>query len=327
MIVDVGETSSMSNVGEYAQPNDVEGLDDTKEGILLHGSDGRETVVTSAGEVLDEFQLNADVSKVEETEGEIFLLAENGYIYSRSSAGAVTPFIGDVYDFVVYGGYVYVSDYVVNTLGAYTTASRNPLSTAELENENALLGFSRLFNANRHLYAYDWAMGDLHAFDTRDNGGFDYLGRVDGLLCETYDIADFYSGLKTDRVQMQETADGFAMLCPHDEMGRASVLYYDLSDPESPEMVERLELPSGRYADIIIDGNAVYTVGFDNNAYLSTLSRFEGSSSVSHAFDGHANGVLLVDGEVWVADGDVGIRRFIETGDGFEFVDILDIEK
>ena len=113
------------------------------------------------------------------------------------------------------------------------------------------------------------------------------------------------------------------MLCPEDEIGLASLRFIDLTDPDVPEVAEIWELPEGRYSDFQIDGKAVYTVGFDNNRYTSTLERFDGDDHQMVSFDGRAVGVAVIDDSIIVADGDFGVRRFTYTDGGIAPVDAI----
>jgi hypothetical protein len=146
-----------------------------------------------------------------------------------------------------------------------------------------------------------------------------YVGR-----CETYDIADFYSGQKVIHSQLMATSEGFALLCPFDDSNSSSLMLFRTAEPHAVKLTKRIELSDSRYCDLVGRGDEIYAVGFNNNSYQSTLTRISGDDIIGVNFDGHANGLAIVEGDIIVADGDLGIRRFRVDQGNFEEISTIE---
>ena len=313
-IVEIAKPGVMVDVGIYEQPNTTLGLDPMDDMVVVHEEDGLESIISTEGDLLETFGLPAAVKRADEGSGQMNMLLEDGRIFSFATNELKPRFLVDgAYDMTIGEGY-----------GYYSSPRADQIVRFSLDNGDLFFGppaqvgfpgYSHLLYFDDTVYAYDWAMGLLYAFDA---SSLDLLGLADVGQCEMYDIADFYSGQKSIRAQFTPAGDELAMLCPIDEHDESSVLFFDLSDPSQPLVIEELELPDSRYVDVTVDDGVVYALGFDNNSYQSLLVRFEGNDVLEVEFDGHANSFLLHDGMVFVADGDFGLRRFMETVDGFE---------
>jgi len=318
-IIDIATPGVMVDVGSYGQPNQTLGVDRMVDALVVHGEGGTETVISTEGDVIDTFALPAAVVRAVEAFDQLYMLLEDGQVYRYSHDTPQQLIPHSAYDMTIGDVFGYVSDTQQNGLVPFAPHSLGQAATYKaLVHDNGFLGFSHLLHFRDHVYAYDWVTGLLHVFIVRGAMLPRWLGMADVGHCEMYDIADFYSGQKAIRARLVPAGDRVAMLCPIDESDKSSVLFFDVFEPWLPQVANELELPGSRYVDILVDNDAVYALGFDNNSYRSTLVRFEGGGSFQVEFDGHANGFLLLDGVVVVADGDFGLRRFDVTAGGFE---------
>ncbi|MBT3222535.1 MAG: hypothetical protein HN348_25965 [Proteobacteria bacterium] len=313
-IVDISTPGAMVDVGIYEQPNQTLGLDSLDGMVVVHEAEGIETIISIDGDVMESFGLPAEVKRAEESAGQMNLLLEDGRIFSYVTGDSQPQFLADeAYDMTIGDEYGYYAAPRDNMLVSFSLVDGS--THTDSSNNFGFTGYSHVQYFKGNLYAYDWAMGLLYAFDTPY---LELTGLADVGQCEMYDIADFYSGQKEIRAQLAPAGDELALLCPIDDNDQSSILFFDLSDPYFPTVVRELELPDSRYVDFIIEEDVVYALGFDNNSYQSLLVRFECCEAYEQEFDGHANDLLLRDGVIYVADGDFGLRRFVETVDGFE---------
>ncbi|MDD5305812.1 MAG: hypothetical protein PHU25_00685 [Deltaproteobacteria bacterium] len=318
-ILSVPLPGEMFEVGSYVQPNDTLGLAPLGADMVVHGSDGRESLVSANGTAIDTFSLPSDVRKSAEMGGRLYMLLDNGQVFRYSSGSLETVITGNIYDIALNDPTGYAADFSDNALYAFRPgASDGATKLGTYIDDDAFLGYARLLHANGRVLAYDWALGDLHVIDFRNEGAPMPVSVTPLGLCEAYDIADFYSGRKLVRSRLAPAGDDAVLLCPCDEEGLSSLRFLDLSDPAHPVVSKEYGLPEGRYVDAVVKDNKVYALMFDNNAYRSALARLEGGKWVMRLFDGHANGMWVGDGTVVVADGDVGLRWFGETADGFK---------
>lgn len=318
-ILDITTPGVMIDVGAYGQPNQTLGIDPVSDVLIVHGADGVETVISPEGEVVETFWVPGPVQRADQMLGRLYMLLEDGRVYSYFFDEPHELISHSAYDLTLGDVLGYFSHTQLNGIVPfYPTWSGEATTYDALVVENGFLGFAHLLHLDDRVYAYDWVMGLLHVIDAQPPESPTLMGVTDVGQCEMYDIADFYSGQKEIRAQLAPAGEQLAMLCPIDESDESSVLFFDVSNPMLPQLTEELELPQSRYVDLFVEDDVVYALGFDNNTYRSSLVRFEDSEPLEVEFDGHANGFLLLDGVVVVADGDFGLRRFEATVDGFE---------
>ena len=299
-----------TDLGRYAQPKTLTGVDAFGTDVVLHQTNG-ETIRTNIdGKELGRLTLPSAVQKVVTDGDRAHLLLANGNVGRTSDFETYTRIARDMNDVAASSTTVFVADPLHNSLRSEQTDAPFTAVSGEVTVENAFLGFARLHAEGSRVYAYDWAMGELHVARQLSDGtpvetGNLYIGE-----CEAYDIADYFSGQELDKVRTASTAEGFALLCPFDTFGAPSVLMLDLQDPDAPVVADRIDLPVGRYADFEVTDDAVYTVEFDNNDYRSTILRTTDGDRTETTLDGAAVGLAVIGDEVFVADQDFGLRHF-----------------
>ena len=314
-VMDVSTPGVMFDVGAYVQPNDHLGATDAGGAIVVHGSGGVESVVTPSGAVIDTFALPEPVVEAGMLGALLVLLSEDGRVYSYDFDSPEQLLNGSGYDLALGGTRGFVADTYLNEIYGFEPYSGSGAQVFEsFGAQGAFLGFSRLLARGSDLYAYDWVFGHLYGFDVFAPSTPDEIDVIDAGLCEVYDIADFYSGQKAIRAKLVAADERVALLCPYDDDDATSLKLYAVAPDGTLSLDENLTLPSGRYVDAAFDGGVVWALSFDNNTYRSALYRFDGGEFISAEFDGHANGVLLRDGIVYVVDGDFGVRRFSLSG-------------
>ena len=310
-----------TDLGKYAQPKTLSGVDTFGADLVLHQANG-ETIRTSIdGEESGRLTLPAAVQKAVSEDDRALLLLENGDVVRTADFETYARIAEDINDVAASSTTVFVAEPLHNSLWSELSGAAFTAASGELNEENAFLGFARLHAEGARVYAYDWAMGELHVARRMSDGDLEETGNLYIGECEAYDIADYFSGQDLDKVRTARTADGFAMLCPFDTFGSASVLLLDLQDPDAPVLADRIELPAGRYTDFEIVDDAVYTVGFDNNEYRSTIRRISDGERIETAIDGAAVGIAVLKGDIFVADQDFGLLHFHADGETLAQID------
>jgi hypothetical protein len=310
-VMDVSTPGVMFDAGAYVQPNDFLGAADAGGTIVVHGKGGLESVVTPGGTIADTFELPEPVVEAGMLGALLVLLSEDGRVYSYDFDSPSQILSGSGYDLALGGTRGFVADAYLNAIYGFEPYSASGAQLFEAFGaDNAFLGYSRLLARGNDLYAYDWVLGHLHGFDVSAPSAPHVIGTIDAGLCEVYDIADFYSGQKAIRAKLIAAGERLALLCPYDGDDASSIKLFAVAPNGALDPEETLTLPEGRYVDAAFDGGVVYALSFDNNTYRSGLYRLDGGESVGAEFDGHANGLLLRDGLVYVVDGDFGVRRF-----------------
>jgi hypothetical protein len=314
-IMRVGPPGRMVDVTTYIQPNRWLGISQLEDNLILHGATGHETVTAPGGDYNFTFVLPGRVRRAVEHETGIYLLVDGGELYRWRTVGEPADRLLSsasmaAYDIAIGGqGIGYFSDYQLNQIRLFTLDPVQIRGFA-INVPQSFLGYAHLFAHGDYLYAYDWVLGLLHTFHVP--GPYELVHRSELRigLCEMYDIADFYAGRKEIRSKMFAADDRLFVLCPHNEDGVSSLLELNLANPAIPQLADITNLPAGRYTDIRVQGDVLYTVAFDNNVYRSEIRRSRLGNSWSLEFDGHANGLAFVGPMAYLIDGDWGLGEF-----------------
>jgi hypothetical protein len=228
----------------------------------------------------------------------VWLLAEDGALYrwspARESPLQLATSLGQQgFDLApVDERTVYLSDRIGNQLWKLELDGAETRAHVEYLSDATFPGYSYLHTDGQYVYVYEWVTGLLHVVDHAPRPSLD-LGRTVRLgRCETYDLADFFSGRRESRTRLLQRGERLYVLCPEDEQGGSSLLVLDVHRASRPTLEQSWPLPAGRYVDLALGPEAEYLLTFDNNRYRSRLMRLMDGEVVSVlAFDGHANSI------------------------------------
>ncbi len=327
-VMDVSTPGGMVDVGTYVQPNHSLGMDPFEDAWILHGADGQESVISWQGEEVANFKTangkeNA-VVQATQADGWFFMRLERGELRAwtwgdKKTADRIPLF--SIYWITAGDNIGYAAEPATNAIKQFNFTTGEQTWTAR--RDDRFLGYSYILRHQRIIYAYDWVMGELSVFAEGTGGSADELGVLDVGLCEVYDLADHFSGMRATRSMLVPTGEGIALLCPQDDQGMSSVIFVGISEANIPEVKEVRSLPVGYWADLDVVGDQVLAVAFDNNTYRTVL-HLEGREKSSRVeWDGHGNGLAVNGSEILVVDGDLGLKRFEIADAGLE--EIIDV--
>jgi hypothetical protein len=314
-VMEILPAGKMVDVGTYVQPNNTLGVDPFEDSWVLHGADGQESVISWDGEEIAGFEIAGKnenvVVQATQALGWFFMRLESGKLHrwtwgdeERSELIPMFP----IYSITAGDNLGYAAEPASNSIRQINLETG--VQTWEAYGEGSFLGYSHILSHKQTIYAYDWVMGELSVFAQGDGGFANDLGVLNVGLCEMYDLADHFSGMRATRSILSPAGERVALLCPHDDEGKSSVIYIGLSKTGEPKVEEVRALPGGYWADMEIVGNEILAVAFDNNAYQTTLHLQGPEESSSFQWNGHGNGLTVNGAEVLVVDGDLGLKRF-----------------
>ncbi len=322
-VMDVSTPGQMVDVGTYVQPNHTLGMDPFEDAWVLHGADGQESVISWEGKEVASFKTangkeNA-VVQATQADGWFFMRLQRGELRAwtwgdKQLADRIPLF--HLYWIAAGENIGYASEPATNSIKQFNLTTGE--QTWTVHRDDRFLGYSYILRHQRVIYAYDWVMGELSVFAEGSGGSADELGVLDVGLCEVYDLADHFSGMRATRSMLVPTGEGVALLCPQDDQEMSSVIFVGLSEANSPEVKEVRSLPEGYWSDLEVVGDQVLAVAFDNNTYRTVL-HLEGRDQSSRVeWDGHGNSLAVNGAEILVVDGDLGLKQFEITDAGLE---------
>ncbi len=320
-LFDVTPAGMMTEQTPYIQPNDWIGVTETDSALVLLADSGVNRAVPIQGGAISEFNTPSPVVHAEYLSDMLLLLTESGKVWrwypGNNTTDEIVPHLsGDLgyEDLAGTDTRLYLSHRDFNSILTVTLPSTQSLG--ETYSEAGFLGWSRLAARPGHLYAYDWQLGRLHTFAETPTGLAEAHAQHVG-YCEHYDIADYFAGNSESRSRLQLTADNqLLLLCPRNPEGNATVHRYQVTTPDEPGWISTEPLPAGRFVAFGQLGNAIITLRFDNDRYLSTITRSQAGVHQATTFTGVGKGMLIRAGVAYVADGEGTLRAFDLTGGG-----------